>query len=1302
MPAESKEVKLSRIYQGRVLKCEIEKNQVELSLLMQHHELFQDAVNYYMLALAAMASESDSPVGKFKERMKSSIDNGGAWENFWRNGEKRSGMKYSIMRTLDIKNGDLSFDQAAGIVLDKNPASPEILQAAVDLIAKKCKGDVQHPGRTYSPMLSDVDSKANFDFDALALAGKDGNVILSKALYSNEPLREVVRILPDLSLTWTGIKIQSGKSFKGDEARCKLKEAVEFFVSNPQKKSVQEYFETCSFSVKDKLSKYLTTLEKFENIEFERNNKTAPDNKNATLLLKFFPDEFTIGLMKCFVKEVKKVVSSVNPYGLSDDPIKLARGKRGYVFPYFTQRRMGKVWKKFDMEAFTEALKTLNQFGTKSTEREEKRAILKKQKDYMDGLVKSSQGVAGNDDEESISLVVLANDPRRKLLNELLDELGVSNSFTEDERMEYGLSSRTLRNFHELLPRWMKILTDSKKADIESELVKELHSFQTKNKDRMGSADLYHKLAEKRYWDIWREDYPIAKNQSHNILDDSVRYSEICDEIERLAEPINFTPADPLLSRRLNNLKVFGSKSNYGHGNSMVFTTQIAVKDSDGRFNPKDCILTYSAPRLMRDGLKDANSPHYLSPVLKALLPELENPVDFSGCAVMLMPDVDSNGKLRYLLNFPISLPVGNIQDALKTSFTKQQFYYSNSVYQTLLWPGIKNGKNVSDWYESGKSFSFVSVDLGQRTAGALCRIRVSADSKKNTHSVFLGNDSKRDWYAERSYAELLRLHGEDAKVWSNGKHKSEPYGDKGRPATEEEKSEACHLCTQLTGSDELLSKNDNLSFPEQNDKLLVAFRRAQGRWSRICRWLWMLDSTDKKDKAVAEYLASMPDGAPDVSQIRLHLEKQEEHLRKFLPEAMLILANRILPLRGRNWQWVECVGENSVVTHQLRQMPRGSDPMKKKICGQRGISFARISQLEEFRKRIQSLNRSLMRKVGAPPQRASEMREQRISDPCPDILKRLDSIKSDRINQTANRIIVQALGLRLKEHTSPSSEREVSGIHGEYERVSGIETASFIVMEDLSRYRISQDRSPFENTSLMKWCHRQVRQKIGLLSEIFGICVLDVPAAYSSKFSPEGIPGFRAEECTSSAFTRWSWIKRLSEDIRVRRLHELSQELEKFNATTLLPKDGGPIFVPHCGINTLIQADINAAFNIGIRSVAAPWNLIVNNRFYAVKEKAHFAVDRKSVLKQQVFSVEDKLSCSDETQKSTYVFVLPIPRKVVDDEKGVELRFESKEKENLILMTGKDLWTAVKINQLDRCIKLNEGRLAVLRDKKS
>jgi hypothetical protein len=59
---------------------------------------------------------------------------------------------------------------------------------------------------------------------------------------------------------------------------------------------------------------------------------------------------------------------------------------------------------------------------------------------------------------------------------------------------------------------------------------------------------------------------------------------------------------------------------------------------------------------------------------------------------------------------------------------------------------------------------------------------------------------------------------------------------------------------------------------------------------------------------------------------------------------------------------------------------------------GQRGLSLERIEQIEELRKRFQSLNQTLRRQVGGkPPIR----RDESVPDPCRDLLDKLDNLKN-------------------------------------------------------------------------------------------------------------------------------------------------------------------------------------------------------------------------------------------------------------------------------------------------------------------
>ena len=71
---------MNRIYQGRVVGMELmdsKKGEVlkvytqnELDeLLWRHHELFQDAVNYHLVCLMAMAGDEESDLLKIRKRI---------------------------------------------------------------------------------------------------------------------------------------------------------------------------------------------------------------------------------------------------------------------------------------------------------------------------------------------------------------------------------------------------------------------------------------------------------------------------------------------------------------------------------------------------------------------------------------------------------------------------------------------------------------------------------------------------------------------------------------------------------------------------------------------------------------------------------------------------------------------------------------------------------------------------------------------------------------------------------------------------------------------------------------------------------------------------------------------------------------------------------------------------------------------------------------------------------------------------------------------------------------------------------
>ena len=351
--------------------------------------------------------------------------------------------------------------------------------------------------------------------------------------------------------------------------------------------------------------------------------------------------------------------------------------------------------------------------------------------------------------------------------------------------------------------------------------------------------------------------------------------------------------------------------------------------------------------------------------------------------------------------------------------------------------------------------------------------------------------------------------------------------------------------------------------------------------------------------------------------------QKQCVALRTKLSTEAQLLANRVVPLRDRHWEWVK--RKDDTGCHVLCETEPNKNVPKRKIRGQRGLSLERLEQLDELRRRLLALNRALLHTPGERSKHGKGTKGRELPDPCPDLLRKMDQLREQRVKQTAHLILARALGVTLRSPEKSPDIRAARDIHGEYTRIirkdkSVCPPVDFIVLENLDRYTASQGRGRNENSRLMKWCHRELLLRLKqMATEVYGIPIIEVHAAYSSRFcSRSGIAGFRAVELTPDAEHEWQWRKHLERLAKhdsgekklkppalreVKRVAALLETLKRINSsrrrnpatnrwidaprTLLAPMAGGPIFIPMAG--AAMQADINAAINIGLRAIASP-----------------------------------------------------------------------------------------------------------------
>lgn len=1055
----------------------------------------------------------------------------------------------------------------------------------------------------------------------------------------------------------------------------------------------------------------------------------------------------------------------------------------GYIIPSFTAMRRFLAqeadpaepngsckpgyfgWTKFDNAAYEEAIKSPHQIRQKQKERDNEAKKLEELKKLYQGKGRE-KGKADDGEEEDFipgGFSETGGDPRFVAMRRIHEALGVADGADPKTIYRYGISQAALRGFEELSEDWNKVVApgEAYSAEKESKLRECIAAHQRQHRDDMGDSRLFEELVKQRNWCVWQAPTPDEEKErvenrfSTNIVRDYLRYCDVLEDLEKKKRPVQYTPADARDSRRLFDFKG-ASQGGFEHGanpDGLSFTTQIAVKccdQSGALYRPAEVRIHYTAPRLLRDEARllsdneNLDSANWAQPLMRALgIPENDSH-NFEKHAVSLMPDWKPDSRNdqpdRLLLNFVLTPKedkfIAHVRKEMEREnwpWTMQFNWNGDGHDSTLRWPHedwskVRGKKEFpGQWFANAdlKSFRLLSVDLGQKQAGAYAIIEVSCclsdDEKKSAR--FIGrtehNGERRDWYARVLTTGLLRLPGEDAKVYrpdyKDGKpvpgskdFRRELSGSAGRNATLAESQQTLDLLKELHQLDLLddsmrdaAALSDKVSFPDQNTKLLIALRRAQSFASKLHRWIWFLNPQDEVKRedqpkrrriAIKEIAESDPhewlnkDVHEKAKARNTQLDKAEnepeqhpvivqalrvelESLCSKLPRWLETVANRIYRSRRGRLLWRKHPDRPDC--HLLDFTLRSTDERngltkeEKWLAGQRGLSIERIEQLEELRKRCQSLNQMLRRKIGEKPPLS---RDETIPDPCETILGKLEEIKEQRRNQTAHMILAQALGLTLAKPTEPKDDaeaklREAKDSHGEYVKADikgqpvtpkkgnqwrGI--VDFIVIEDLSRYRTSQGRAPRENSRLMKWCHRAIRDKLKQMCEPFGLPLVETPAAYSSRFcSRTGVAGFRATELSGDPLQepKWRWRVRKPEegkedDKQTKRREQwelLFEQVKKANEdakskglparTLLAPDAGGSIFIPISPLNDayqrppknsakpklprpvleylpvklednepkqphLVHADINAAVNLGLRAVADPrvWSI--------------------------------------------------------------------------------------------------------------
>lgn len=295
------------------------------------------------------------------------------------------------------------------------------------------------------------------------------------------------------------------------------------------------------------------------------------------------------------------------------------------------------------------------------------------------------------------------------------------------------------------------------------------------------------------------------------------------------------------------------------------------------------------------------------------------------------------------------------------------------------------------------------------------------------------------------------------------------------------------------------------------------------------------------------------------------------------------------------------------------------------------GLSLTRISTITELRRQVQVGYYTRLHPDGTRTEIGEKFGGK--------VLRDLEELREQRVRQIASRIVEAALGLgRVKAGLSSRSVKRPR------EQVDA--SCHAVVVENLRNYLPEEMRTRRENRRLMTWSAGKVREYLKESCTLYGLGFFEVSAQYTSRQdSRTGSPGIRCQDISIGEFMHSPFWhrevtqaeKRISNSqgsSRDKFLHELNEiwtdrENEWGGGGVLrIPLRGGEIFVSADKKSPAargLQADLNAAANIGLRALTDPdwpgrwWYVPCNSgTFKPVQEKTEgsAAIDPEKPLR--------------------------------------------------------------------------------------
>jgi hypothetical protein len=271
--------------------------------------------------------------------------------------------------------------------------------------------------------------------------------------------------------------------------------------------------------------------------------------------------------------------------------------------------------------------------------------------------------------------------------------------------------------------------------------------------------------------------------------------------------------------------------------------------------------------------------------------------------------------------------------------------------------------------------------------------------------------------------------------------------------------------------------------------------------------------------------------------------------------------------------------------------MPRGKSANSAAIRNVGGLSLTRIATM----KSLYQVQKAFYTRL--KPDGSHETAKEGFGQ---SILDAMENMREQRVKQLASRIVEAALGAgRIKIPQKGKDPKRPC------ERVDA--PCHAVVIENLTYYRPEETRTRRENRQLMTWSSSKVKKYLSEGCQLHGLHLREVQAGYTSRQdSRTSAPGVRCEDVQVKKFFKSPFWKKEIEragkkqkekkgDARDEYLLALEKKWSNESESTCsirIPRKGGEVFVSadeNSPASKGIQADINAAANIGLRALFDP-----------------------------------------------------------------------------------------------------------------